>query len=104
MRHGLLGSIAVLAACCAGFVVSTALFLLADPPNPWPLAFAVPVVLFVVAGITNVRGFVLLALWDAFKREGIEIPSPIQDVRLAEPACTAAGREDQSIVPGDHPA
>ena len=57
-----------------------------------------------IAGITNVRGFVLLALWDAFKREGIEIPSPIQDVRLAEPACTAAGREDQSIVPGDHPA
>lgn len=37
-------------------------------------------------GITNVRAAVLLALWDAFKREGIEIPSPIQDVRLRSPS------------------
>src|SRR6266571_2397400 len=57
-----------------------------------------------VAGITNVRGLVLLALWDAFKREGIEIPSPIQDVRLTEAAPAAAGRADQSIVPRDQPA
>ena len=34
-----------------------------------------------VDGITNVRGQVLLALWDAFKREGIEIPFPVRDVR-----------------------
>ena len=57
-----------------------------------------------IAGVTNVRGFVLLALWDAFKREGIEIPSPIQDVRLADPDRAAAGRADQSIVPRDQPA
>jgi small-conductance mechanosensitive channel len=53
-----------------------------------------------VAGITNVRGLVLLALWDAFKREGIAIPSPIQDVRLTDAPRAAADREaDQSIVP-----
>jgi small-conductance mechanosensitive channel len=56
-----------------------------------------------VAGVTNVRGLVLLALWDAFKREGIEIPSPIQDVRLTEPARAAADRVDPSIVPRDQP-
>ena len=39
-----------------------------------------------VDGITNVRGQVLLALWDTFKREGIEIPYPVRDVRLSQPA------------------
>ncbi len=39
-----------------------------------------------VDGITNVSGKVLLALWDAFKREGIEIPYPVRDVRVAAPA------------------
>jgi small-conductance mechanosensitive channel len=29
---------------------------------------------------------VLLALWDAFKREGVEIPYPVRDVRVAAPA------------------
>jgi len=37
-----------------------------------------------VDGITNVRGKVLLALWDMFKREGFEIPYPVRDVRLSE--------------------
>jgi small-conductance mechanosensitive channel len=41
-----------------------------------------------VDGLTNVRGKVLLALWDAFKREGIEIPYPVRDVRLIQPATT----------------
>jgi small-conductance mechanosensitive channel len=41
-----------------------------------------------VDGLTNVRGKVLLALWDAFKREGIEIPYPVRDVRLIQPAMT----------------
>jgi len=39
-----------------------------------------------VEGATNVRGAVLLALWDAFKREGIAIPSPVHEIRLREPA------------------
>lgn len=33
-------------------------------------------------GLGNVRSQVLLALWSAFKREGIEIPFPVRDVRL----------------------
>ena len=37
-----------------------------------------------VDGVTNVRGKVLLALWDAFKREGIEIPYPVRDVRISQ--------------------
>src|SRR5206468_13069545 len=32
-------------ACAAGFVASTLVFLLADPPNPWPLWLSVPVLL-----------------------------------------------------------
>jgi small-conductance mechanosensitive channel len=38
-----------------------------------------------VDGLTNVRGEVLLALWDIFKREGIEIPYPQQDLNLRMP-------------------
>ncbi len=38
-----------------------------------------------IEGSTNVKSAVLLALWDAFKRDGIEIPSPVQDMRLAGP-------------------
>ncbi len=33
-------------------------------------------------GTGNVRSDVMLALWDAFKREGIEIPYPVTDVRV----------------------
>ncbi len=39
-----------------------------------------------VDGVTNVRGAVLLALWDAFKREGIEIPFPVRELRFPEKA------------------
>jgi small-conductance mechanosensitive channel len=57
-----------------------------------------------ISGVTNVRGLVLLALWDAFKREGIKIPSPVQDVRLTEPARFATdGEAEQLIVPRDQP-
>ena len=33
-------------------------------------------------GLTNIRGKVLLALWDIFKEHGIGIPFPQQDVHL----------------------
>ncbi|RBW61219.1 mechanosensitive ion channel family protein [Ruegeria sp. A3M17] len=33
-------------------------------------------------GLTNIRGNVYLALWDAFKHEGISIPFPQREVRL----------------------
>jgi hypothetical protein len=29
-----------------------------------------------MAGVTNVRSAVLLALWDTFEREGVAIPKP----------------------------
>src|SRR5437879_11753261 len=35
--------------CAAAFIASTALFLWAEPPNPWPLRLSVPVLLFVGA-------------------------------------------------------
>lgn len=38
-----------------------------------------------VEGSSNVRSAVLLALWDAFKREEIAFPSPVQDIRLRGP-------------------
>jgi small-conductance mechanosensitive channel len=37
-------------------------------------------------GIVNVRAPVMLALWDAFKREGIEIPYPVRDLRFGNAA------------------
>jgi small-conductance mechanosensitive channel len=38
------------------------------------------------AGLTNVRGLVLLALWDAFKAHGIKIPYPHREVILRSAA------------------
>jgi small-conductance mechanosensitive channel len=38
-----------------------------------------------IEGVTNVRGGVMLALWDTFKRHGIEIPYPVRDLRVAQP-------------------
>ena len=33
-------------------------------------------------GLTNVRGQVYLALWDAFKKKGISIPFPQREIRV----------------------
>ncbi len=33
--------------CALGFIASTSIFLLAEPPNPWPLILAAPVLVFV---------------------------------------------------------
>ena len=33
-------------------------------------------------GLTNVRGQVFLALWDAFKEAGISVPYPQREVRI----------------------
>jgi small-conductance mechanosensitive channel len=40
-------------------------------------------------GLTNVRGKVLLALWDAFKENGIAIPYPHREVLLRRGARAA---------------
>ena len=37
-------------------------------------------------GLTNIRGNVYLALWDAFKENGISIPFPQREVRMLEDA------------------
>lgn len=38
------------------------------------------------AGITNIRGQVLLALWDGFKQAGITIPIPQTEILVREPS------------------
>jgi 4-hydroxybenzoate polyprenyltransferase len=50
-------------ACAAGFVASTLLFLLANPPDPWPLRLAVPVLAFVCAYSYTKRFTVLSHFW-----------------------------------------
>jgi 4-hydroxybenzoate polyprenyltransferase len=46
--------------CAAGFVAATALLLLAEPPNVWPLVLSVPVLLF-VCGYSFTKRFTALA-------------------------------------------
>jgi small-conductance mechanosensitive channel len=44
-------------------------------------------------GLTNVRGRVLLALWDAFKEHGVKIPFPHREIIFKQPAAvTESGR------------
>ena len=33
-------------------------------------------------GMDNVKSEVMLALWDAFKREGIRVPYPVREIRV----------------------
>lgn len=68
-RHLPAGTLSVAAvwvftlACCAGFIGSTLLFLLREPPNPWPLYLCAPVLLFVL-GYSLTKRFTSLAhLW-----------------------------------------
>ncbi len=46
-----------------------------------------------IDGLTNVRGQVLLALWDILKREGIEIPFPQRDINPRGPFRVVVERE-----------
>lgn len=47
-------------------------------------------------GIVNVRAPVMMALWDAFKREGIEIPFPVRDVRISQVSELAPNEKKKS--------
>ena len=38
-----------------------------------------------IEGVINVSGAVMLELWDTFKREGIEFPYPVRDLRSVKP-------------------
>lgn len=49
-------------------------------------------------GLTNVRGNVYLALWDALKRENIEIPFPRRDVTILP---GGAGLPDKGVTDGE---
>lgn len=49
--------------CAAGFIASSALFLYAEPPNPWPLWLAVPVLLFLLAYSWTKRFTALAHFW-----------------------------------------
>jgi len=33
-------------------------------------------------GLDNIKSDVMLALWDAFKREGIRVPYPVREIRV----------------------
>lgn len=46
-------------------------------------------------GLTNVRGAVLLALWDGFKKHGIEIPYPHREVYIHNPDPTVEAETEQ---------
>ena len=48
-----------------------------------------------IDGLTNVRGAAMLALWDAFKREGIEIPFPQRDLHQRGPFHVVVEREGE---------
>jgi 4-hydroxybenzoate polyprenyltransferase len=47
-------------ACAGGFVASTGIFLLSQPPNPWPLFLSLPVLLF-LGGYSYSKRFTSLA-------------------------------------------
>jgi 4-hydroxybenzoate polyprenyltransferase len=49
-----------LGTCAAGFIASTAIFLLAHPTNPWPLIGSVPVLLF-ICGYSLAKRFTALS-------------------------------------------
>ncbi len=68
-RHLVTGRLSVRAVtlftliCSAGFVASTLIFLLNDPPNPWPLRLAIPVLLFLFAYSYSKRFTFLSHFW-----------------------------------------
>jgi 4-hydroxybenzoate polyprenyltransferase len=49
--------------CCVGFVASTLLFLLREPPNPWPLYLCGPVLVFILAYSLAKRFTALAHFW-----------------------------------------
>lgn len=55
--------VAFTAVCAAAFVASTLVFLACEPPNPWPLRLAVPVLLFVCAYSYTKRFTALAHFW-----------------------------------------
>ncbi len=50
-------------------------------------------------GVTNTKGGVMLALWDAFKENGIEIPYPQREIYIKENAAVTAAPDKIVRVP-----
>jgi small-conductance mechanosensitive channel len=46
-------------------------------------------------GLTNVRGKVMLALWDTFKANGISIPYPHREIIMKQAGPVRPGHDDQ---------
>ncbi len=46
-------------------------------------------------GLTNIRGKILMALWDAFKEHGIEIPYPHREVIMKTPVGVISQRQPE---------
>ncbi len=51
------------------------------------------------AGLTNIRGNVYLALWDAFEAHGVSIPFPQREVRVLDGSTMNLRRADRSPDP-----
>ncbi|WP_099824332.1 mechanosensitive ion channel family protein [Oceaniglobus indicus] len=52
------------------------------------------------AGLTNIRGNVYLALWDAFRENGISIPFPQREVKILDDPASAAAAQKTEDGPG----
>ncbi len=52
-------------------------------------------------GLTNIRGNVYLALWDAFQENGISIPFPQREVRMLEGSTLETHQADPASSSGD---
>ena len=48
-----------------------------------------------IKGVGNIRSEVMFALWDALKREGIEIPYPVREVRITDASRARSERVEQ---------
>ena len=51
-------------------------------------------------GLTNIRGNVFLALWDAFKAEGISIPFPQRELRVLNEKLAVQMADDRRVPEG----
>ncbi len=52
------------------------------------------------AGLTNIRGNVYLALWDAFRANGVSIPFPQREVRLLDDKGEGTGSQGERLPLG----
>ena len=48
------------------------------------------------AGVTNIRGMVMMALWDSFKENNIQIPYPHREVYIREPANNTVSKKKKT--------